>query len=116
MTLARHGGSRFWPETDLGKWTVGLFVLNVVAFVTFTVIAVNGAGTWDDGIFDDLVLGIPLLVTVVSAISTLVVGIVAMARRSERATSVVLAVTLAGMATLFFLGELLSVIGVLPAH
>jgi len=50
-----------------------------------------------------------------SALSTLIVGVVAI-RRNERALAVVFATVLAGMATMFFVGELLSVIGVLPSH
>lgn len=115
MVVAHRGRNRLLPGTSLGRWSVGLFALHLVAFLTFMVIAMRGAGTWDEGIFEDLVLGIPLVATMLSAFSTLVVGVVAI-RRNERALAVVLATVLAGMATLFFVGELLSVIGVLPSH
>jgi hypothetical protein len=115
VVVAHRGRNRFLPGTGLGRWSVGLFALHLVALLTFIVIAMRGAGTWDEGIFEDLILGIPLVATMVSACSTLVVGVVAI-RRNERALAVVFVTVLAGMATLFFIGELLSVIGVLPSH
>lgn len=48
--------------------------------------------------------------------ASLVLAIVAMLERGDRSTAVVLVVALSGMVTLYFTGELLSVVGVLPEH
>lgn len=114
-----HRTSRrgFAPESILGMWSVGLFLAFVAALLVFVVIGVSGAGTWDEGaFFGNLELTIPLLIAAASAVASLVLAIVAMSTRGDRSTAVVLAVALSGMVTLYFTGELLSVVGVLPEH
>jgi hypothetical protein len=111
-----RGGQRFGPETIVGKWCVGLFLVFVTAFAVFMTLALVGAGTWEPEFSANLEATIPFLIAVASALASLVVGLVAMVRGGDRSTGVVLATVISGMVTFFFTGELLSVIGVLPQH
>jgi hypothetical protein len=113
----RTPGHGFAPETILGMWSVGLFLAFAAAALVFVVTARSGAGTWDEAaFFDNLELTIPLLISAASAVASLVLAIVAMLKRGDRSTAVVLVAAITAMVTLFFTGELLSVVGVLPEH
>jgi len=65
----RTPGRGFAPESILGRWSVGFFLAFVAALLVFAVIAVSGAGTWDEGaFFGNLELTIPLLIAAASAV------------------------------------------------
>jgi hypothetical protein len=66
--------------------------------------------------FDRPELAISLLVGAAAALATTIVGTISVFRRIDRSPVVVLATVLGLFPTLFFLGELLSVVGVLPSH
>ena len=61
-------------------------------------------------------LAISLLIGPGAALATTIVGAISIFRRIDGSAVVVLATALGLLATLFFLGELLSVVGVLPSH
>jgi hypothetical protein len=110
------GGRRFGPESNAGKWSVGLFLVFAAALAVFLIVARAGAGTWEPEFFADLELTIPFLISAASVLGSLVVGFVAMVKADDRSTAVILVTVISGMVTLFFAGELLSVVGVLPQH
>lgn len=110
------GTRRFVPESTAGRWSVLLFFVLAAAIAGFIAVAVDGAGTWEPEFFANLEATIPLLISAASALATLVCGFVAIARRGDHSTAVILVTVTSGMVTLFLVGELLSVIGVLPQH
>jgi hypothetical protein len=69
-----------------------------------------------DRFFDRLDLAIPLLVGAGAAFVAGIVGAISIFRAIDRSPVVVLATALSSLPSLFFLGELLSVIGILPSH
>lgn len=118
--MSIHGlnrdGQGFVPETRVGKWSVGLFLVFAAALGVFIVVALAGAGTWEPDFFADLEATIPLLISAATALGSLCVGLVAIGRQGDRSAAVILVTVLSGMVTFFFIGELLSVIEVLPGH
>jgi hypothetical protein len=66
--------------------------------------------------FDPPLLASALLVGAGAALAAAVAGATSILRSIDRSPVVVLATALSSVAGLFFLGELLSVIGVLPSH
>lgn len=113
-----HGtaGPAVAPMSIAGRWAVGLFLAFVVAIAVFVTVTSLGAGSWESGFFANLEVTIPLLVAAASAAASLVSGVVAVIKAGDRSAAVLLVTGLSGMITLFFVGELLSVIGVLPQH
>lgn len=105
----------FAPRSTPGRWAIALFVVFAIAMAVLMAIGSIGAGTWDPDFWANLQMTIPLLVAATSSLSSLVVGVVAIVQ-GDRSTSVTLVTAMAGMVTFFFVGELLSAIGVLPQH
>ena len=87
---ARHRRP-FWPTTRLGKWAVALAIGNVVLMPSWRLLGPLGA-------FPGLAAG---------AIGG-VLALVAISRRREHATSVMLAAVPLVLVTLFVLAELLA--------
>jgi hypothetical protein len=69
-----------------------------------------------DRFFDRLDLAISLLVGAGAAFVAGIVGAISIFRAIDRSPVVVLATALSSLPSLFFLGELLSVIEILPSH
>ena len=108
---------RFWPTTRTGRWSVALFGLQVIALAVLVAVAAAHAGEWEaESFFDPLFPAVLLLVSAVSAIAAAVFGITGIVRQHERSTAVIMATALAGLMCFFFIGELLSAVGVLPEH
>ena len=114
--IHRTDGPKFAPESTAGKWSVGLFFSFTVAIAVFVVNASARAGTWEPAFLANLEMTIPLLVATASALGSLAAGLVSTVKVGDRSTAVILVTAISGMVTLFFAGELLSVIGVLPKH
>lgn len=112
----RTGGSGLVPRSTPGRWSVGLFVVFVAAIVVFFVIAIAGSNTWGPEWTSNAEATIPLLIAAAAAVGSLVVGVVAIVKSDDRSMLVTTATIVAGMVTVYFIGELLSVIGVLPQH
>ena len=117
-TPAVHNTTHWYmPSTSLGKWAMGLFALLIGSLGVFMVLASASAGEWDaESFFDPLIPAVLVLVSAASAIAATAVGIAAIVRQHERSVAVIVLSALSGYATLFFVGELLSVMGVLPQH
>jgi hypothetical protein len=94
-----------------------LFALFLVSFVVFLVMAATSAGEWKaESFFDPLIPAVLVLVSAAGAVAATAVGITAFVRQHERSIAVIVVTALSGYAAFFFVGELLSVIGVLPQH
>lgn len=107
--------SRLVPPTRMGRWTVGLWAVHLVAMLIYFVLALTGDMP-SDRFFDRLDLAISLLVGAGAAFVAGIVGAISIFRAIDRSPVVVLATALSSLPSLFFLGELLSVIGILPSH
>jgi len=118
MTTPSMHKTTHWhmPPTSLAKWTVGFFAVFIASIGVFVVLAAANAGEWEaESFFDPLLPAVLVLVGAVSAVAATATGIAAIVRQ-ERSTAVIVMTVLSGFATFFFVGELLSVIGVLPQH
>lgn len=105
------------PPTSLAKWAVGFFAIFIASIGVFVVLAAANAGEWEsESFFDPLMPAVLVLVSAVSAVAATAAGIAAIVHQHERSTAVIVMTVLSGFATFFFVGELLSVIGVLPQH
>jgi hypothetical protein len=85
---------------------VASFLVLVVGAIALFVAAASGE-TGGESILDNLWLGVPGLVSLGGAITSMITGFVAVIRRHDRVISVVLA---ASVSTLVFLFVLLSVL------
>lgn len=110
-----HQPFRWKPATRIGAWTVGLLGAHVASMFVFFLLALT-RDVPSVSFFDPLELAVALLIGAGAAFAATIVGAISIFRRIDRGPLVVLATGLGLLPTLFFLGELLSVIGVLPSH
>ena len=105
------------PGTSLGKWTVAAFGVHVgtVAAVV-AVLSTVGSGFESEAFLDPPALGVALVVAAIAALAATVLGMISIFARRDRSTLVIVVTVLAAAPTLFFIGELLSVVGVFPSH
>jgi hypothetical protein len=96
---------------------MGFFGLFIASLGVFVVLASASAGEWEaESFFDPLIPAVLVLVSAASAVAATAVGIAAIVRQHERSIAVIVMSAVSGYATFFFVGELLSVMGVLPQH
>jgi hypothetical protein len=88
------------PESVPGKWSVASFLV-LVAGATALFAAAAGGQTGGESILDNLWLGVPGIVGLAGAITSMITGFVAMIRRHDRVTSVVFATTASTLVFLF---------------
>jgi hypothetical protein len=98
------------PKTTLGKWSTGLIIaafLMLVVFIIEVVLESRGGVTFDwNGIWP----AIPIILAVVFAISSMVIGIIGIVKSKERSILVFIATALGVLgvfALLIAVGELL---------
>jgi len=89
------------PKTTPGKWSIGLIVGFFLSLAILMIMAASGQ-RGGDTITSNLWLGIPGLLAGVCAISSLVIGAIAILRSKERSVVVILA-TIIGLFVLIFL-------------
>jgi hypothetical protein len=94
------------PESVPGKWSVASFLVLVVGAIALFAAAASGE-TGGESILDNLWLGVPGIVALAGAITSMITGFVAVIRRHDRVVTVVLA---AGVSTLVVMFVLLSVL------
>lgn len=80
------------PQTVPGKGAVGSFLVLLLGAIVLLLAAASGQ-TGGETIFDNLWLGIPAIVGLVSATVSMITGLVAVIRRHERVAVVVFAAT-----------------------
>lgn len=106
-----------WPTTRIGQWTMALFGTEVVLLSGLMIALSTNAGTWDnESFFTPLWPALVLLASAACGLGATTVGLLSILRRIDRSPAVIVATALAGYGSFFFVGELLSVIGVLPGH
>jgi hypothetical protein len=94
------------PQSVPGKWSVASFLVLVVGAIALFVAAASGQ-TGGETILDNMWLGVPGIVGLAGAITSMITGFVAVIRRHDRVVSVVFAAT---ASTLVFIFVLLSVL------
>lgn len=108
------------PNTSLGRWTVGLLGAHLVTMAIWMLVVVVlstvGDGFESESFFDPPILAVGLIVAGVAALAATVLGLISIFTRRDRSALVIVATVLAAAPTLFFVGEFLSAIGVLPGH
>ncbi|HEY7703259.1 MAG TPA: hypothetical protein VID03_00335 [Acidimicrobiia bacterium] len=106
--VGSHGAYRAGviPESLPGKLSVASFLVLVVgALALFAAAAIGETG--GESILDNLWLGVPGIVGLAGALTSMITGLVAVIRRHDRVVSVVVA---ASVSTLVFVFVLLSVL------
>ena len=104
------------PITSIGKWTIAFFGIHVVMMTSVVIFLSASGGSASEAFFDPPAPAVALIIAVVAAIGATVVGVISIFTHRDRSALVIVATVLAAAPTLFFLGEFLSVIGVLPGH
>jgi len=99
--------STLLPKTTLGKWSTGLIIVAFLLFVVFLIEVASGFRGGDTLDFSDLWAGIPMLLAGVSAISSMVTGIIGIVKSKERSILVFLASAIGLFALLLVAGEFL---------
>jgi hypothetical protein len=96
----------FMPKTNLGKWSFRLilaFIVFLGIFYLFVYLGLRGGDTF----FSNPGLAIPISLAGISAIASLVTGIISVIKDKEKAIVVFLSIIIGVFVTLFILGELL---------
>jgi hypothetical protein len=106
--VGSHGThkARVIPESVPGKWSVASFFVVVVGAIALFAAAAIGE-TGGESILDNLWLGVPGIVGLAGAITSMIPGFVAVIRRDDRVVTVVFAAT---VSTLVFMFVLLTVL------
>lgn len=89
-----------WPQTIPGKWSVATFGIFLLGAVGLFVAAATGQ-TGGEAILDNLWLGIPALVGLMGATSSMITGLTAVVSRRERSAVVLLTATVSTLALIF---------------
>jgi hypothetical protein len=93
----------FLPSSTLGRWSVVLAIVSLVALRFFH--AMVDAGQGGDGWFDNWLLTGPILLVLVTAVAGLVAAIVAIVRSRDGGLTLAMPVIWGLVVTSFTLGE-----------
>lgn len=93
------------PQTQSGKYAVGLIISFAVCFAIFAAFVASGQ-RGGAGFFDNLWLTIPFLAAALSAVASFLISLVSIVRDSERAVTVFIALIVGFFVTLFVGAEL----------
>lgn len=91
---------RMWAITAPGKWSVVSFGICLVGAIALFVAAASGQ-KGGENILDNLWLGIPSIVGLLGATSSMITGLLAVLGRRERSTIVILTATASTLVFLF---------------
>ena len=93
------------PKTTMGKWSTGLIITSFLFFAVFLIEVASGLVGGDTWTWDWP--AITMLLAGVSAISSLVTGIIGIVKSKERSVLVFLATLIGLFVLIFVLGEFL---------
>ncbi len=88
------------PGTEFGRWSLGLLVAFAAGLSLFSLAVAAGHRGGDD-LFDNMWLTGPMLFAVGAAAGAAVSGLVAMIGQGERAVSVLVAIVVGSLVTIF---------------
>jgi hypothetical protein len=97
---------RMMPDTLPGRWSVvafGVFILGAMALF----LAAASGQTGGDTILDNLWLGIPGIIAIAAATTSMITGLIAVLARGERFASVLVSVTVSTLVVLYVALELI---------
>jgi hypothetical protein len=100
-----HRTPRLLPETEPGRWSLGLFGVVVAGFVFMTA-ALAGGQQGGDAFGDNQWLAVPAAVAALAAIASGAVGGFSILRRHEHAGLIYLTTAMGLLVTVFVVGEL----------
>jgi hypothetical protein len=104
---------KFMPKTKLGKWSLGLIAAMPVLFfigpslTNLLYKSVPAGNTILEDIAGRPALALTMLAAMVSGISALITGLIAVTRQKERAPLVYVAIIIGALLMLFLAGEVL---------
>ncbi len=93
------------PKTKYGNISIYL----IISFATFFILAnifVMAGQTGGETFFDNLYISIPMLAAGISAITSMVAGLIALFKQKERSLLVFLSTVIGIVITIFSIGEL----------
>jgi hypothetical protein len=96
------------PKTTLGKWSLGIILAGILFYVLFFMVVRFGYRGGDTFGVKDVALASPMILAVVSAISSMVVGIISIIKSRERSILIFLATVVGLFAFMLVVGEFLS--------
>jgi len=99
--------SNLLPKTTLGKWSTGLIIAAFLFFMVFFIEVVSGFRGGDTLDFSNIWPAIPIILAGVSAISSMVTGMIAILKSKDRSVLVFLATAIGVFALIFVAGEFL---------
>jgi len=110
------------PKTKLGKWSVWLIIVFFVSMAILLILGLSGA--FQGGDTFSINLGNPIeilfLLSLVLAgtcgIASFVTGLISIIKFKERSVLVFVTSAIGLYVLVMFVGELLSVVGILPSH
>ena len=91
---------KMMPDTLPGKWSVvafGVFILGAMSLFLAAAIGQTGGDT----ILDNLWLGIPGIVAIAAATTSMITGLIAVLARRERFASVLVSATVSSLVVLY---------------
>ena len=115
ITEEEYMKAKFMPKTYLGKLS-GKFMIAFFLFFGIAILLITFGQVGGDSIFDNLPLGILMLATGVSVIGSFITGLMSIIKNKERTISVYIITGIGFYVCFFLIGELLSIIGILPSH
>ncbi len=88
------------PETELGRWSLGLIVAFAAGLSLFG-LGVAAGQRGGEGFFDNMWLTGPIMFAFAAAVGAAVTGLVAVFGHGERAVLVLVAIVVGGLVTAF---------------
>jgi hypothetical protein len=93
------------PKTTLGKWSLGIILAGILFIVLFFVVVRLGYRGGDTFGVRDIAPASPMILSVFSAISSMVVGIISIIKSRERSILIFLSTAVGLFALILVVGE-----------
>lgn len=95
------------PKTKYGKWSVGL-ILGFVLFLAIFFIVVKMDYRGGDTFFSNPLLAIPILISGICGVMSMITGVLALFKEKERSVFVYISILLGLFVSIFVLGEIIT--------
>lgn len=96
------------PKTTLGKWSLAIILAGILFLVLFFMVVRLGYRGGDTLGVKDIAPASPMILALVSAIASMVVGIISIIKSRERSILIFLATAVGVIAFIFVIGEFLA--------
>jgi len=95
------------PNTNLGKWSVGLMIVFFLFMILFFILVASGQ-RGGEIFFSNLLLALPISAAGICGIAAFFTGFISILKKQERTVSVFLSAIIGLFVLLWTLGEILS--------